>query len=383
MKMMRTFLFSTLFLFLIEGQTACHSNKKTEFSKKKAVAENALFPKHAKGFLLENHTDYESVIVNNPWDTASILVKYYLVKDTSTIVPEDGIKIKIPIRSIAATSCTHFEFLNLLGEIESITAICYPDRVYNSIIRKRFSDGKITDLGDSFNMNLEKLFAVRPEVVMVSGFDQNDKYSRQIDKSGIPILYNQEWQENTLLGRAEWIKFVAAFYDKSELADSIFSDIENRYRSIANKATEQKEKPGILSGSDFRGTWYLPGGQSYMANMYKDAGADYFYSEDKSTGSLAFTFESVLNSFVAADYWFSVQCCTFRELEELEARYAYFSAFKKRQVYHFNKRRNDTGGSDFWESAIARPDLLLADVIKILHPELLPEHELFYTENLK
>ncbi len=380
---MRTFLFSTLFLFLIWGQTACRPEKKTDSSKKKAVAADVFLPKHAKGFLLEKYSGYNSVIVNNPWDTTSILVKYYLIKDTSTIVPEDGIKIQIPIRSIAATSCTHYEFLNLLDEIESITAICYPERAYNSLIRKRFFAGEITDLGDNFGMNLEKLFATRPEAVMVSGFEQNDKYSKQIEKSGIPILYNQEWQENTLLGRAEWIKFVAAFYDKSELADSIFNDIENRYLSIADKAMEQNEKPSILSGSDFRGTWYLPGGQSYMANMYKDAGAGYFYSKDKNTGSLAFTFESVLNNFIAADYWFGVQCHTFKELKELDVRYDYFTAFRKRQVYHFNKRRNDTGGNDFWESAIAHPDLLLADVIKILHPELLPQHELFYTEKLK
>jgi len=381
--MMRIFLFFTLFLSLMWGQTACHSDKTSSSSKKKVATTDAILPLYAKGFVLEEHSDYKSVIVNNPWDTTSILVKYYLVKDLSTIVPEDGVKIKIPIRSIAATSCTHYEFLNLLGEIESITAICYSDRVYNSLIRERFSAGKITDLGDSFSMNLEKLFSARPEVVMVSGFEQNDKYSKLIEKSGIPILYNQEWRENTLLGRSEWIKFIAAFYDKSELADSIFNDIENRYRSIAMKAGEQKEKPRILSGHDFRGTWHLPGGQSYMANMYKDAGADYFYSDDKNTGSLSFTFESVLNNFVAADYWFGVSCYTLKELKELEARYDYFTAYKKQQVYHFDKRRNEKGGSDFWESAIARPDLLLADVIKILHPELLPEHELFYTEKLK
>ncbi len=383
MEMMRTFLFFSLFLSLMWGQVSCHPDKTVSSSKKKAVTADAIPPKHAKGFLLEKHVDYKTVIVNNPWDTTSILAKYYLVKNHSTVVPKDGVKIKIPIRSIATTSCTHYEFLNLLDEIESITAICYSGRVYNSRIRERFSAEKITDLGDSFSMNLEKLLAVRPEVVMVSGFEENDKYSKLIEKSGIPILYNQDWYENTLLGRAEWIKFVAAFYDKTELADSIFDNIEARYNNIAKIAGEQKRRPSILSGCDFRGTWNIPGGQSYMANMYKDAGADYFYAEDKSTGSLSFSFESVLNNFITADYWFGASFLTFSELKNEEPRYEFFTAYKKQQVYHFNKRRNEFGSSDFWESAVARPDLLLADIIKILHPELLPEHELFYTEKLK
>ncbi len=376
--MMRTFLFSTLFLFLIWGQSSCRHEKPSSLQKKEALSDS-LSLCHAKGFVLKEYPGYKSVIVNNPWDSTSILVKYYLVKDTSVAVPKDGIKIKIPVTSIAATSCTHYEFLTLLGETGSISAICNSDRIYNPLIRENFSAGKITDLGDNFNMNLEKLFSVRPEVVMVSGYEQNDKYSKLIEKSGIPILYNQEWKETTLLGRAEWIKFVAAFYDKSELADSVFKDIENRYRSIAIKANEQKNRPKILSGGDFRGTWYLPGGQSYMANMYRDAGADYFYSEDKNTASVSFTFESVLNNFISADYWFGAPYYTLSELKDADARYTYFSAYKKQQIYHFNKRRSSSGSSDFWESAIARPDLLLADVIKIIYPELLPEHELFYT----
>jgi len=283
---------------------------------------------------------------------------------------------------MAPTSCTHYGFLELLDEINSISAICNAERIYNPLIRERFSAGKITDLGDNFNLNLERLLTVRPEVVMVSGYEQNDKYSKIIEKSGIPVLYNQEWNESTLLGRAEWIKFVAAFYDKSEMADTIFAGVASRYHAIAAQSDLQKHKPQVLSGGDFRGTWYLPGGQSYMANLYKDAGAAYFYAENKNKASLAFSFESVLNHFIAADYWFGAPSHTLEELIQTDARYAYFTAFKKGEVYHFNKRRTQSGGSDFWESAIARPDRLLADVIKIIHPKLLPGHELVYTEKL-
>jgi iron complex transport system substrate-binding protein len=304
------------------------------------------------------------------------------VRDTAVQVPADGIKIRIPITSIAATSCTYYEFLALLGEIESIAGICNPNLTYNVFVRERLTAGKIADLGDNFNMNLEKLFAIHPDIVMVSGYEKDDKYSKMVGKSGIPVAYNQEWNETTLLGRAEWIKFIAAFYDKSALADSLFADIESRYLVIAAKAQSQERKPRILSGGDFRGTWYLPGGQSFMAKMYKDAGGSYFYSDDKHKSSLSFTFEAVLVRFIVADYWLGAPCNTLTELKQTDGRYSYFTAFKKGRVYHFNKRCTPTGGNDFWESAVARPDVVLADVIKILHPELLSDHELVYTEKL-
>jgi len=373
MRTIQRFLFFIILLSLISGQSSCLRDKPLLIT-----GENG-----TKGFIIEEYPDYKLIIVNNPWDDTSVLAKYYLVKDDSVTVPNDGIMVKIPITSIAATSCTHYEFLTLLDEVESISAVCNSGQIYNSHIRERFSAGKITDLGDNFNMNLEKLFLVRPQAVMVSGYEQNDKYSKLIEKSGIPVIYNQEWHETTLLGRAEWIKFVAAFYDKSSIADSIFEQIENRYNAIAAKAAGEKHRPEILSGGDFRGTWYLPGGQSYMANMYRDAGAGYLYSENKNSASLSFTFESILNNFIMADYWFGAPFYSLEELRNADVRYTYFAACKNGQVYHFNKRRTPSGGNDFWESAVARPDLLLADVIKILHPELLPEHELFYIGKLE
>jgi iron complex transport system substrate-binding protein len=376
MEMKQLVFFSFLSFILILGQSSCVADRKEKI----AASESNLY---AKGFSIEKGIGFSTVIVNSPWDSTSVLVRYYLVKDPGQQVPSDGIKILIPLQSIAPTSSTHYEFLSLLGEIRSITALCNADMVYNPEIRAAVASGHIANLGDNFAINVEKLLAVSPDAVMVTGYEQNDKYSKLLEKSGIPVLYNQEWMENTLLGRAEWIKFIAAFYDKDELADSIFNAVEGQYKEITAKVSGVGKRPSILSGGDFMGTWNVPGGQSFMAQMYRDAGADYFYSSDSHTGSLSFTFESILTNFESADYWLSAPYYTFEELIGSDPRYQLLKACKNKQVYHFNKRRTPEGSSDYWEGAIAHPDILLADVIKILHPELLPDHELFYIEKLK
>jgi iron complex transport system substrate-binding protein len=218
---------------------------------------------------------------------------------------------------------------------------------------------------------------------MMSGYNQNDPYALRVSQAGIPVVFNNEWMETSLLARAEWIKFIAAFYDKESLADSVFSDIAFRYNDIKAKALNVKDKPKIMAGSNFRGTWYMPSGHNFMGKLFADAGADYFYANDTTAGSLPLNVETVLKNFSATDIWLN---CNFNSLEELikaDTKHALFLPVKLNKVYNFNKRLLPSTANDFWESAVARPDLLLSDVIAILHPDLLPQYQLVYAEKLK
>ncbi|MGC3977334.1 MAG: ABC transporter substrate-binding protein [Paludibacteraceae bacterium] len=146
--------------------------------------------------------------------------------------------------------------------------------------------GKITDLGDPFRINLERVLQLRPSALMMSGYNQTDPNAQRIRHAGVPVIYNNEWMETSLLGRAEWIKFVAAFFDKEQIADSLFLSIEKRYNEIKTKAARVKQKPSVMAGSNFRGTWYMPAGHSFMGQLFADAGCLYFYANDTTTGSL-------------------------------------------------------------------------------------------------
>jgi ABC-type Fe3+-hydroxamate transport system, periplasmic component len=338
---------------------------------------------YAKGFSVKYFPQYTEVAVYSPWVKGAVYARYYLVKDASIKTPANGTKLRIPIKTLAATAVTHFEFLSLLGELNTVNAVCSPKIIYNKEINKRIAAGQIDDLGDAFNINVEKTLSLKPGAVMMSGYNQNDPYALRVSQAGIPVVFNNEWMETSLLARAEWIKFVAAFYDKEKLADSIFSNVDRRYNEVKSKAAAVKNKPRIMTGSNFRGTWYMPSGRNYMGKLFADAGSEYFYNSDTTAGSLPLNVETVLKNFSTTDVWLN---CNFNSLDELvkaDARHAFFKPVKLKQVYNFNKRLLPSTANDFWESAVARPDLLLSDVIAILHPEILPGYELVYAQKLK
>ncbi len=380
MKWLRSFNYIFLCLAVLSVTACSTGSNKTDVISDSADSSVIVY---AKGFSIRYFSDYTQVIVNNPWKSGLIYATYFLVKDTQTEVPEGGVKILVPLKTIAPASVTHYEFLHLLGELNTVTGICQADIVYNKKIKKGIEEGRITDLGDAFHINVEKVLQLSPSALMMSGYNQKDANLQRISQAGIPVIYNNEWMETSLLGRAEWIKFVAAFYDKSQLADSIFSNIENRYNDIKQKVTNIKDKPGIMAGSNFRGTWYMPAGRSFMGQLFADAGSRYFYSNDTTTGSLPLNVEKVLRDFSDADIWLNCNFATLDELIKSDSKHALFKPVQTRQVYNFNKRMLPSGANDFWESAVARPDLLLSDVIAVLHPEILPDYELVYAEKLK
>lgn len=339
--------------------------------------------KYAQGFSISQQKDYTCVTVFNPWKKGEIYARYYLVKDAGTTVPEDGKKIEVPLKTLAANSATYFEFLQMLGELDKVTGVCSAAWIYNPEILKGVKTGKIKDLGDSFNLDIENLLILRPQAVMTPAYNAEDENSKKLVQCGIPVIYNIEWQEQSLLARAEWIKFVGAFFDKSALADSLFNDVEKRYKEVSSLAQKAKNRPTLMSGQDFRGTWTMPAGRSFTARMFRDAGGSYFYENDTTSGSISTNIEPALINFSKADIWVGVQAGSLDELSKTDVKYKLFDAFKKGNVYNYNKRMNATGGNDYWESAVARPYLVLSDMIKALHPELLPGYEFTYMQKLK
>lgn len=345
-------------------------------------ATDSLELNYARGFYVHYFPNFKEVGVVNPWKNGEILARYYLVHNYRQEVPSDGIKIQIPVSKVAITSATQTEFLQLLGVIDQVTGVCSPALLYNPFLRKKAESNQLVDLGDAFNMNIERTIQLNPDMVIKTGYNQSDPQSVPLNKAGIPVVYNNEWMESCLLARAEWIRFLAVFWDKESLADSLFRHIEYQYNTVKALALQVEKKPTIMSGSNFRGTWYKPGGVSFMAQLFRDAGGSYFYENDSTQGSLPLQVESVLKNFSQTDVWLN---CNFKSMSELltsDSKHSLFRPVSLNRVYHFNRRMLPSGANDFWESAVARPDLLLRDVMHILHPSLLPNHELVYAGQL-
>ena len=339
--------------------------------------------KYAEGFSIRYLNNYKEVIVYSPWVKRTEYARYYLVTDPNVKTPSNGTKVKIPLKTLASTSVTHLEFLRLLGETQAITGVCSPTLIYNPTILRRVGEGKIADLGDAFSINVERTLQLNPGAVMMSGYNQNDPFAKRVSQSGIPVIFNNEWMETSLLARAEWIKFVGVFFNKEKQADSIFSEVDKRYNDIKSKAARVKAKPTIMAGSNFRGTWYMPAGRSFMGKLFADAGARYYFSNDTTSGSLPLNVESVLKNFSQTDVWLNCNFAYLNDLVKADSKHALFRPVKQKQVYNFNKLMLASTANDFWESAVARPDLLLSDVIAILHPDILPGYQLVYAQKLK
>lgn len=361
---------------------------------------DTLQTRFAQGFDLVEHDGYLEAIVYNPWAQGTVLARYLLVRDTTAALPAEGTRIKIPLHTLAANSSTYLESLKLLGALPTVTGICNARYIYNPDILRGVREGRIADLGDSYNLNLEKLLRLGPDALMTTAYNAQDENSRRLERCGIPLIYNIEWQETSPLGRAEWIRFIAAFYDRLPLADSIFAGIADRYTAlkeqVARSLAKGTQRPRLIVGQDYRGSWSMPAENSFNAVLYRDAGADYTppapaeggstSTPDQGandTGSRTTTLEAALLQYGDADCWVGAQASTYEELQSADHRYALFRPFRSGEVYNFSGRTTPEGGSDYWESAIVYADTLLADLIKVFHPTLLPRHELIYVRPLR
>ena len=349
------------------------------------VSENERLPVYyAKGFDIFYEDNYKMVVVYNPWNEGEIQQTYYLVNNDTIQTPSDGIKILIPIDNLAISSSTHVEFLNLLGELSTVKGVCTPHLIYNDTLRSRYAAGQIQSLGDAHNVNLEQLLHLRPDVYFAASYNQQDEQAKRLQQSGVNLVFNNEWTESSLLARAEWLKFVAVFYNKEQLADSLFAQIERDYQAAKTIAQSVDVRPTVMAGGNFKGTWYMPSGASYMGKLFADAGADYFYKNDTTTStSLALNFETVLNNFHNADVWLNAPTPTLDALMQMDSRHNLFRSAREGRVYGFYLRTLPDGANDFWESAVARPDLVLKDIIWALHPQLLPDYQPTYILKLQ
>ncbi|MEM6629311.1 MAG: ABC transporter substrate-binding protein [Bacteroidota bacterium] len=341
--------------------------------------------KYAKHLSVEVHEDFKFIIIKNPWELGDTLVSYVLYPKGTKAPPIEWAEflIPIPIDEVVTTSSPHIGLLGSIEELDKITGVADDKYVYNSYIYEKVSNGKVSQVGSLKNSNLEILLDLSPDLVMKTGYDNVRNEDERLIEAGVPISYNVEWMETNMLARAEWIKYIGAFFNKDEKADSVFKSVEKEYLQALSVTSNIEDRPSIMTGNNFKGTWYMPSSESYLTKLIQDAGGEYYFKNEKSTGSLPLSFEVVLDNLMEADYWIGPRAKSLKELEMMDERYTLFKAFKQGNVYTFNKRMSENGGNDYWESGMTRPDLILKDVIKIFHPELLPNHQLHYYKKLQ
>ncbi|RZK06567.1 MAG: ABC transporter substrate-binding protein [Flavobacterium sp.] len=272
----------------------------------------------------------------------------------------------------------------MLGVEKTLVGFPNLDYISSEKVRALIDAGKLKELGNNQTLNTEVIIDVAPDVFIGYGIDNKNPTLDNLEKSGLKIMLNGDWNEQTPLGKAEWIKFFGYLYGLDEKADQIFSDIEKEYNSTLALAKKATSKPTILAGDMFEGTWYLPKGGSWGSLLLAQAGGNYLWSDSEGTGSLSLSFETVLEKAKEADFWItSGQFSSLKEMTDANTHYSQFKAFKNKNVYAFSGKKGKTGGILYYELAPNRPDIVLKDIVKTLHPELLPNYKPFFFEKLK
>lgn len=362
-------------LFTVLSLFSC-SHQKEKHIIKNNIKEN-LSIKYAKGFDIQYFKNFTKLIVKSPYPNSDITYTYTLSTNNVTKVSKNNqTVIKVPINKIVVNSTTHIPMLELLQVQNSLVGFPNTNYISSEETRKLVDKGSIKDIGSKGAINTEILIALKPDAVIGFSMSKENKSLNLIEKSGIPVLLNGDWLEETPLGRAEWIKFFGVLYNKEKEADSIFNNIEKNYLdavAIAKKATEQ---PTILSGAVMsKDIWNLPAGESFVATFLKDANTKYLWRDSKGKGSLSISFESVLDKGKEADYWISPGYFTNKEqMIGSNKHYQEFTALKKDQVFVFSNKKGATSGVLYYELGPTRPDLVLKDIIRITHPTLLTDY---------
>lgn len=372
--------FPLLLLFILFG-----CNQKTSETSEISAQNEREIIHYADGFNIVNHENHTEIIIKTPWPRADKNFIYALIQKDQTLEnPEkfDGV-IQIPVQKLIVTSTTHIPSLEMLNEVDALIGFPNPDFISSEAIRKRISQGNVSDVGQNEDLNTEIIIDLEPDALIGFSMDGSNPSFSILQKAKIPVLYNADWTETSPLGKAEWIKFFGALFDKQELANQIFKEIEEDYSEAKAIAKNAKTKPKVISGAMYNDVWYAPQGESWAAQFIADAHADYVWGDSKGVGSVSVNLEHALEKGHDADFWIGpAQYVDLESMKKANAVYAQFQAFKNKQIYTYNFKKGETGGSIYFELASNRPDLVLKDHIKILHPELLPDYELFFYDKL-
>ena len=367
-------------LFVVSCLIAC----KKEVKQNTSTSKTALTLKYAKGFEVKIENGVKKLLVNAPFQNANKTFEFVISKDTNS-ANNNANSIQVPIEKMVVTSTTHIPMVELLNEQASIVGFPYSKYVSSKKTRQLIDDGKIVEIGKESSLNTEILLDLQPQLVVGYSVNSADKSLTTIEKSGIPVIYNGDWLEETPLGRAEWIKFFGVLYNKEKMADSIFKSIEKNYLEAKALVKNLKDKPSILSGAIMnKDIWNLPAGESFVAQFLKDANLNYLWQNTEGKGSLSLSFESVFDKGAAANFWIAPGYFSSKEqmLKNNEI-YKEFNAFKNDQIYTPSTKKGATGGIIYYELAPTRPDLVLKDLIKITNPEQLPDYKLTFFEKMK
>ena len=358
---------STITLLCLLFLASCVYNKKTSLE---AFKQDVYTPEYATGFKI--------LQVSNPWQGAKNVTMSYFISRNGELPPTGftGPTIPAGAQHIVCMSSSYIAMLDALGQVDRIVAVSGINYIANPYILAH--KDSIKDMGPEINYEL--LLGLKPDVVLLYGIgDAQTAVTDKLKELAIPYMYVGEYLEESPLGKAEWLVALSELTDSRDKGIDVFREIPKRYQTLKDLTASVEQRPTVMFNTPWNDSWVMPSTQSYMAQLVTDAGADYIYKENTSNSSAPIGLETAYGLIQKADYWINVgTASTLDELKNMNPKFADAKSVRNKTVYNNNLRITATGGNDYWESAVVRPDVVLRDLIHIFHPELVSDSTYYY-----
>ncbi|MDR2801942.1 MAG: ABC transporter substrate-binding protein [Prevotellaceae bacterium] len=342
-------------------------------------------PAYANGFYIEKKGGNKLLHVFNPWQGAENMELLYYLRPREQFHDSLPVNyIPTPAQRVICLSTSHIAFIDCIGQTATIAGVSGAGYITNPLICERLARGEIRDVGYEMLLSYETIAALQPDVVFAYGINgEMAAVTGKLNEMGIRVVYLADYLEETVLGKAEYMVAVAAFYQREDAAISHFSGIAESYEAIAGKVRTATAQPKVIMNAPWRDTWYMPGKDNYINRLVSDAGAQ-IIGLRSGRNSAPLSLENAYTYAMQADYWLHPNAFrTLHELEAADARFVHTPSFVTKKIYNNTRRITSGGGSDFWESGVVQPDVVLKDLVRIFHPDIFPEHELVYYEQLQ
>jgi hypothetical protein len=342
----------------------------------------AVIPVYAKGYAVKHLPgNVRLVDIHDPQKEEGNTFRYALVpRGTKPAgIPADYTVIETPVKHVICMTSLQLSNFIRLDACDYVVGVTSTRHLFNKEMNGRLKAGKTSKIGIEGNFDNEVIMSINPDVIFISPFKRGGYDAMR--ETGIPLVPHLGYKEMTPLGQAEWIKFIGMFIGREAEANARFAGIEKRYNELKELAAGVKKRPVVFSGEMRGGNWYAVGGKSFLAELFRDAGADYFLKDDPRSGGVTLDFETVYSRAESADYWRIVNSYdgtfSYDALKSLDPRYADFRAFREKGVIYCNMREKP-----FYESMPMQPEVVLEDLIHAFHPDLLPDYKPTYYERL-
>jgi iron complex transport system substrate-binding protein len=364
-------MYRLIILFSVVLLIGCNDNS----SNQKVIKEKGISVEneYAEGFKITRFKDHIQISVINP-DTKEVDFEYHIGTGDGNAV------VTIPFNPsrVIALSATHIGMMEELNLTDKIVGVSSEDYICSENVLKRIRDKSAASLGDIGLSDIEGYLAAQPDLIITSGFDNKAPILTKMKSAGLTLFTNYDWKETHPLGRAEWIKVFGILFNEEEKATKLFEEICNNYYAIAERVSSQEYKPTVFVGTMYGDIFNAPAGESYMAQLLKDANVNYVYADSRGVGSLTLTLEDVISTNRATDFWLNPAAKNTSQLMQMNTRFELLESVRRENVYSYYENVNC-----FWEQSAIQPHLILADLCTILHPTLFGAKELMFYSQVK